>query len=399
MCKACAETPDNQGRRCNRPEGQFTANEGDQRTVRRGLWSALAGLRNGDPQDASNALVHAVAAQQRIDGEGEVPTGEMAPTVTPHRDFAVSPSQIQVAEGRLELASLMRTRAGLEPLVITKSRSVVPVDEDGVLVEELIHLRAEGATQEELNSLKVTDGAHAPERKANTMAVLEASCAAVRLNGGVYVPRNQPNSTPSQIERYLAAEPGSPERLRLRPTAQDKEQAMAVRVWVGSQVGTNSYIQNLRQAVSRDHMALSDAGIASSAVKGFQDARKRYAELGARTAAQGNGGAASPMDGGSTPGMAVSRSRFLNQPGDKIRVTGVVEKAVRVFNERSPRPNYLYLVRTPEGDLVRWMATNEQGLEENDHVTLMGKVKQHSMFQGERQTEMFYCSAAIHSTV
>lgn len=72
-----------------------------------------------------------------------------------------------------------------------------------------------------------------------------------------------------------------------------------------------------------------------------------------------------------------------------------VELAHPVHNDRSPHPRILYIMRTPQGDLVRWFASEDQGMEKGDAVTVRGTIKDHSTFNGERQTELWYCKAPV----
>jgi len=78
-----------------------------------------------------------------------------------------------------------------------------------------------------------------------------------------------------------------------------------------------------------------------------------------------------------------------------VNVRAWVQAVHPVYHES--RPHFLYIMRTPGGDLARWMASRDAGMEAGDDITLRGTVKGHSTFNGERQTEVFYCRPTIHS--
>lgn len=44
---------------------------------------------------------------------------------------------------------------------------------------------------------------------------------------------------------------------------------------------------------------------------------------------------------------------------------------------------------------MRWFASEDQGMETGDAVTVQGTIRDHSTFNGERQTEMWYCKAPV----
>lgn len=398
MCKACDETADGQGVRCNRPDGRVSDVELDQRNRVRNLNTARSALARGDAQAAANALAGAVAAQRSLDGGPTAPVGDPAPTVEPHRDFIVSPSNISTASDRLVEINRRREQSGKPPLVMNVTRQHRPTG-DPIMSLERATVRISGASQEELNEVSLGNVRTEPERRVKTFAVLEAACAATRLNGGKYVSVNEgPNSIPAQVNAYINAAPGSPERMRLEPTREDKRMAVNVRMWIRTQQPTTDYTKALRHSVSEDHMGLREAGTAASGIAGFQRHRARVEEMKARAAA--NPPQKVPGSEVREPMVVSPRprgSRWLGTPGQQVRVVATVEKVVPVASDYSVSPRYLYVMRTPDGDLVRWMASSTQGMVEGDDVTLFGTIRAHSEFHGEKQTEMFYCKPMIHT--
>lgn len=397
MCRACGETPDGQGRRCPGREDGFTPVESQQRNRLRGLKSARDALTQGDPQGAANSLVHAVAAQRELDGGYDAPVQDPEPEPGSHRDFIVSPSSTDKAVGLVNIVNAERERAGKEPLGISLTRQHRRTD-DPLVCWEQVTMRVSGGTDDELQRLNISgDVKSSAEKVVSTFGVLEASCAAVRLDGK-YVPRSEggPSSTPARVEAYLADEPNSPMRQAMRPTTADQSMAREVRSWIRLQPVSNDYVQSLRHAVAEDYMSHREVGVASSAIAGYM---RHKSEL-ERARAEGTPVRPVPERQRATrPSQQHNprRSRFLGTEGEQVYLAAKVEKVHPIYHEQRADPHFLYLMRTPEGDAVRWMASNDQGLERDDEITLRGTVKGHSTFNGEKQTEVYYCRPTIHN--
>lgn len=90
-------------------------------------------------------------------------------------------------------------------------------------------------------------------------------------------------------------------------------------------------------------------------------------------------------------------SQWFGEQGQSVTLRAWVEGVHPIQHESRIRPHFLYIVRTHEGDLLRWMASRDAGLETGDDITLQGTVKGHSTFNDERQTEVFYCQPTIHN--
>lgn len=392
MCRSCDETPG--GRRCGRPDG-FSGTEADRRNRARNLSNAHSHLAAGDTQAAANSFAQAAAAHRGAVG---APVGgpvqpPQAPS-GPYRDFVVSPGDAAAALGRIELLNQERAKVGLPPLVAHVSRSRTPDPSDPIYAMEQTTIRVQGASPEELGRVSVGNVRTEPERKVRAASVMEAAVVAHRLNGGVYVARGEgPNAVPDQINRYLAEGPNGPLRQRLAPTQEDVDEAGRVRAWVRAQKPSSEYQAALRHALDEDYMSVREAGTAASALSGFTRYRNRLAE--ARNGMPG--GSANQAQGAPPPvhSLRPTGSRWLGQIDQKVSVTAHVMLAHPVRTGRGSYPNVLYVMRTPEGDLVRWFASEDQGMEVGDAVTLRGKIKDHSVFNGERQTELWYCKPPV----
>lgn len=387
MCDACHETPDGQGRRCNRPDG-FTPQEGDRRNRSRNMGNARQALSDGDPQAAANSLARALAAQQSLDGGPSAPVQAPAENSGMHRDFAVSPSDLPTALSHIEQENVAREKVGLPRMEADVSRQRQNDPNDPIMAYERATVRVSNASEDDLNRLNLGNVRDTPERKVRTHAVLEAAAASTRLNGGVYTPRSEgENSVPAQVNAYVSDSPNGPHRTRLAPTEEDKKTAVNVRMWARSRQPTSDYLVALRHSMSEEYMSPREAGTASSAISGFQRYREQLDQNKAQSTAPSQ--AAAPAAGG---------SRWLSSPGDKVTVPAHIVHAQPQYDPEHPeRVKHLYVMRTPDGDLVRWMASSDKYLREGDDVTLQGTVKAHSTHDGERQTEIFYCKPpALH---
>jgi len=402
MCRACWETPDNQGRRCPRDDG-FSGVEGEQRNRSRGLNSAADALAHGDPQAAVNQLENARRAQRTLDGVPPAPLSEPQPVTGPQRDLIISPSSVDSAKAQLDQLNREREAQGQAPLTVEITRQTAPDASDPIMVWERATVRVAGATPEELDALRLTGVTADPERRVKTTAVLEASCAITRIDSnGQYVSRKEggEDSTPAVVSRYISDAPDGPLRQRYAPTAADQARAVNVRIWARQTRPTNDYIRAMRHALAEDQVGPRQVGTAASALAGYERAyadKSRAEQMREELLAKyGQGGAGSDQESVTMPSPG-QESRWLNQPGDKIMVTGRVERVTPIFHENRPDPRHLYIVRTPDGDAVKWLPSDFTGFREGDDVTLRGQVKAHSTFNGEKQTEMVYCKPEIHA--
>lgn len=401
MCDSCSETADGRGRRCNRPDGVMSDAEKDRRNRTRNLSAAYDSLARGDAQAAANALAGARSAQQSLDGGPRVPVAAPSNVPGPQRDFYVSPSDAATAVERLQFVNRNRQQVGKPPLTVETTRQYAPT-QDPIMASEIVTVRVSGGSVEELGGLSLGNVRTAPETRVNTIAVLEAACAATRLSGGRYVPAQEGSaSVPAQVNAFINAAPGSPERKRLEPTREDKRMALTVRSWLRLQPATNDYMQSVQHAVTQEYMGLREAGTAASGIAGYQRYRERLERQRKERAKE----AQQVVPGTSTPEPQVvsprpTGSRWRGHKGHVHTFGNLhVEKVVEVSNPYRPQPSYLYIMRTEDGDLLRWMATTTQGMREGDRVTLHGQVKDHSMYNGEKQTELWYCKTQIHPPV
>lgn len=413
MCRACNETPDGQGRHCTRSDG-FSAVEGNQRNRSRGLNNAADALAHGDPQAAVNQLENARRAQRTLDGVPAAPLGDPQPTTGPQRDLIISPSSVDSAKAQFDQINRARAEEGRPPLSVEMTRQNAPDASDPIMTWERTTVRISGADQDELDALRLNGVSGDPERRVKTTAVLEATCAVTRVDSdGKYISRNEAgaDSTPARVTQYIHDGPGGEARQRYAPTEADQARAKSVRTWGRATQPTNDYLRAMRHSLAEESLGPRDVGTAASSLSGYERAcadkaraddlqREFLAKHGVGPEGQqppgGGQGLGTPAQATPTGRPPRSQSRWLNNVGDKIMVHGQVERSIEIDHANRYDATYMYIIRSRDGDVVKWVPVDFIGFQEGDSVTLRGEVRGHVEFQGEKQTEMFYCTPTLH---
>lgn len=390
MCDACWETPDGNGRRCNRQNG-FSPVESDQRNRSRGLNNAADALASGDPQRAANQLANATRAQHDIDSAPTAPEGAPAETAGPARDFTINPACLNSANIQLDAINRERAARGQEPLDIEVHSNVAADATDPVRGWETTTVRITGASQDELDRVRLTGMSSDPEMRIRTLSVLAAGRSIMKADSGdAFISRADggPDSTPARVVAYVQDAPNGQMRQRYAPDESNVVSAKNVVRWAGQLTPTNEYTQAMQNALAREYITPREVGTASGALAGYQ---RHMREMTAHIA----NNASKQMPAPERMAPAPPASRWLNAPGDKVRVTGRVEKR-SVSNVPGHRYlSVLYVMRTKDGDRVKWI-TDDISLAEGDDITLFGTVKGHGEFHGEKETEMYYTKAQAH---
>lgn len=235
-----------------------------------------------------------------------------------------------------------------------------PVDE--VIMWERLILVLTGPA-EALDAIKL-DGLdeQAAERRVCTERLLAAAAAAVRLDDYRYRSREEGvHSTPAKMEAYVRDVPGGLIRTRLAPTQRDVDLAAQARAWVLRQEPSNEYVASLQRILSQVHMGYRDVPTAVSVFAGY------LRELAAKTPTR-------------------QRSQHLNRLGDKIRVEATVRKVQALYHPQRQGANWLHLMATDGGDVVKWISRSDPGLRVGDRVEVFGQVVEHAEYRGEQQT-------------
>lgn len=419
MCRACWETPDDQGRRCLRSDG-FSHVEGSQRNRVRGLNNAAASLAGGDPQGAVTQIDNARRAQHDLDCPRGDTVEQLTPVNGPSRDIPVASDDLDSLEGRMEQINRERGDAGLPLLrtqVVTEAR---PDESDPVMVWERGTARISGGSQDDLDALRF-DGVHTEAAKfARTDQVLAATFAVTRIDSdGQFIPRSQggADSTPARVLQYVEDAPDGELRCRYAPTPADMAQVQPLRRWAAKIQPTNDYLHAMQETVADDSLGPRDIGTAASAVAGFRRAAAEQsayvaqqreaamkvaaesdrlrAEAAARQAAvmepSAGGAVASPTN----PRMAASQSRWMGRPGDPLMAAARIEAIIPVGDDGRGVQRVRYVLRTQSGDVLSWLPSVPRRYQVGQALNLWGTVKGHTVFGGERQTEIFRCKSGL----
>ena len=377
MCRSCAEQPDPTKRRCNRSDGH-TVPEADARNRARNATNAVDRLADGDPQAAANALTHAVAANQRLTGTTTGSVGNPSPTPGDHRDIVTNGTDALVIRTRLDVINGNRAKVGRQPIIAETTRQYLPEPQDDFFVLEQTTLRLSGADQDELDGLNVGSYRTELERKVRTDAMMNATMAIIRMDGK-FIPRSSPDLVPTadKVLDYLRERPDG--RLRNLVKIKDEDRRMAAEVLHHARNvrDTNEFTKALRRAASADCLSSRDVPTLASAYQGW--ARDNATPNVATPATQGH------------------QSRWIGRRNEQVTIVAKVLDVQHVFNAYDPgQPKTLHVLRSVDGDLIRWVATKGQGIRAGDTITVVGKVKDHSWVADERQTEIWYAQAGIH---
>lgn len=214
-------------------------------------------------------------------------------------------------------------------------------------------------------------------------SVLAAAHAATRAFG--WKPSGFGWST-AQVVRLLigAVRPTEAERealVEIQPFVQEaRERAAIIKAWVLSDdfAGSSTYVDNLKAAASVAEVGPRQIGLLASAPNAYARHLETAAERAAREAAW------------DAEKAARTRSVFLGQPGDRIEFKGTIS-AIR-YLPNNFGTTVLYTIATAEGNLVKWFASREAlGDAEGVEVHLVGTVKDHDEYQGQKSTIVTRC--------
>lgn len=212
--------------------------------------------------------------------------------------------------------------------------------------------------------------------------VLAAAYAAIRAYG--FTPSSgYGRSTRTVVELVIGAvrptKAEEDELVALRQyAAEATEKAITVREWVGSDdFSGTSYVDNLKAAVAAGEASTKQLGLLASAPQAYI----RHLETAADRAVREARWAAEKAD----RVAAKVSSAYLGTVKAKLEVKGTIT-AIRYIHG-----NYgttvLYTITTTDNQTVKWFASSEVlGTDENVAVHIIGTVKAHEEYQGEKQT-------------
>jgi hypothetical protein len=153
----------------------------------------------------------------------------------------------------------------------------------------------------------------------------------------------------------------------IEPTEADAKQAAEAIAWVrvlSEDELRSDYLYNLYAVVSKESIRHRQMGIAASAVSAYQREQNKRVEREARQRQSKTGG-------------------LLGQPGERL-VAEITVSNIR-YNV-GQFASTLYTLLTADGESIKWFASNDQGWEIGDKLTIAGKIKKHEDGQYGRHT-------------
>lgn len=301
--------------------------------------------------------------------------------------LTIGPDEVPGINYRIAILNRNRDGMGWPRLEMNKEIVHEPDRRDPIIVWETVFCSLNGASPYEIAQL--SDGmVSTPERKVKTSSLVDVAASAHRRSHkATDRTAESQQGVIDQVIRYVDEGPSGALRRELFPTRQDQTSAFQFQNWSAGLKPDDDYEAKVLQTLWPQAIPLSDIGVAAHLVDHFFRHHQQKV-LGARIRTM-------VQSQSSTPPY---RSQWLGAVAEPIRITARVDLAHPVRNNHSPYPRLLYILRTDRGDLVRWLASETQGFEVGDTVTVEGKVKEHRHFNGERQTDIWYCGRpTIHS--
>ncbi len=216
--------------------------------------------------------------------------------------------------------------------------------------------------------------------------VLVATAAVIRVEG--WVSRGRAYETEECPTASHVADVFSWD-LKTRSAAQkafattDADQAMAegTLAWVREEIAgreqPSDYEWNLTVAMSDDAVSGARLGLVCSAVAGYQRTLDRAREDEAKEARA------------KARGEADAKSEWVGQPGERLRGVKATLEMSRVIGEGygyHDDPRRLLKLRTSDGSLLTWFTSAAEHLEEGADLVIDLTVKEHSEYNGARET-------------
>lgn len=159
----------------------------------------------------------------------------------------------------------------------------------------------------------------------------------------------------------------------------DEQVALAEASWEWAQTqGGNDYLNNVNAVAQKQSLRHNHLGIAASIVSAYQREQGKLAERKARTA-------------------ATADSEFVGSVKDRIDISGevVFVREFPGYAYDSP-PKAMVKIISPEGNLFVWWASDaSKAPEKGDHVEGKATVKDHTLYEGVKQTTITRAKLAV----
>lgn len=220
------------------------------------------------------------------------------------------------------------------------------------------------------------------ESRWEPIEVLRWTASVVRLNS--WMPKGKATedrpATAGIVSGLLQAPtPGSTayeswrrQREHFSPTSEDTNFATEAMKWIEKERASNTnasdYMHNLSLATMQPSISASKLGIVCSLIAAYGNAIAK--DMKSR-------------DSGIAPS-----NRTIGNVGEKISVRATLERVIEISGDYGPR--FLHSFRSNDGAAIVWTTGKRQGIA-GETFLVHGKVKSHTEYKGEMQTNLLRC--------
>lgn len=202
-----------------------------------------------------------------------------------------------------------------------------------------------------------------PGLDSNAYGPVEVVAVAIAIvNAFGFTPASFAHSTRSAVDTYLHGDSGED----ISSLAVDTKRAKTVVNRLINELADDNYGNNLRALLESDSVPRSQYGLLASAPTALRKIDEKHEKAKEATATE-----------------------YYGTIGERVTVTGVVDKIVELENNYGYHPSYSNLIILKFDNVVVKMTTAAQwsfDIENGDTVTVIGTVKGHSVYGAEKQT-------------
>lgn len=214
------------------------------------------------------------------------------------------------------------------------------------------------------------------ERGFKMLDLLTYACAVVRERGWVGSQNEYHTPTKRRLEDYCYP-PRKVEESVWKTEVIEEDTATAQKVieW-GEGLGDSDFDWNVKLILNQEWITTRHLGILAYLPEGYRRSVEKAVKHKLEQEAKG----------------ITADSKYIGNVGDKLKLdaTLTAERLIESYYGTS----HLYEFVTTEGDVVKWFASRDQGIEVGAKVHLAGTVKKYDEFRGIKQTILTRCKVA-----
>ena len=149
------------------------------------------------------------------------------------------------------------------------------------------------------------------------------------------------------------------------PTKENEEIVTEALQWIKNQPSTNDYMHNLITICSNDFIDYCGIGIITSLIPTYYKSTKEKVEKQEKKVGE-----------------------FIGIPNEKIEIKVILTKMFSYDTQYGTM--YIYKFTDENGNILVWK-TNPKGFEETKEYKIIGTIKEHEEYKGEKQTQLTRC--------